>query len=99
MKSKFKHGGKMHLHRDIRLAGYQGHMYDPRTKIISPTHPPPGSHLHTHVSPQNAAVFFNKPAEDQGQELQDLVFLYQEKTNENKLFVSGGPKINLFFLQ
>ncbi len=40
------------------------------------------SHLNTHVSPTNAALFFNKPAENQGQGVQDLVFLYREKTNE-----------------
>ena len=33
--------------------------------------------------PPNAAGFFNKPAEDQGQGLQDLVFLYREKTNNS----------------
>ncbi len=35
---------------------------------------------HTHVAPKMLQYFDNKPAEDQGQGLQDLVFLYREKT-------------------
>ena len=46
-----------------------------------------------HVFPQNAAVFFNKPAEGQGQWPQDLVLLYREKTNssEEREPIISGP--------